>query len=388
MNIAYICTEKLPSPAVKGGAIQLMIDGVAPFIAKRHQLTIFSITDPALPPQEVVNGIEYIRFPKETYEHDVANELATRSFDVIHVFNRPAHVPKYKAASPESAIVLSLHNDMFSPLKISQEKAEQAIKESTFITSVSEYIKQTVIGRYRVPEQKIRVVYSGVDLEKYIPVWTEEGQSIRKRLRQKLGITNEKVILFIGRLSKTKGPHLLIQCMKDVLTKHPDAILVIVGGKWFSENGSNDYIRKLHQLSSPLHNRVIFTNYIPAEHIPHLFLIGDVFVCSSQWHEPLARVHYEAMAAGIPVITTNRGGNAEIIHHLHNGFVIDDYQNPSSFAKAIDYIFTQQKKAQNMAQIGRKQVEEQFQFQHVAARLDSIYCEAFTKNKQRMPLNG
>ncbi|MBS2770458.1 glycosyltransferase family 4 protein [Anoxybacillus rupiensis] len=380
MNIAYICTEKLPSPAIKGGAIQLMIDGIAPFISQTNKLTIFSITDPLLPVRECRNGIEYIRFPKETYEHDVAAELAKHSFDVIHVFNRPAHMAKYKEAAKQSSFVLSLHNDMFSPLKLCKEKAEQALQSSTLITAVSEYIKQTVIRRYHVPEQKIRVAYSGVDLEKYVPIWTEEGERIRRQLRQTFGIDDQKVIVFIGRLSKTKGPHLLIQCMPDLLLRHPDARLVIVGGKWFSENTWDDYVSMLHRLSAPLKNHIIFTNYIPSEQIPRMFLIGDVFVCSSQWHEPLARVHYEAMAAGIPIITTNRGGNPEIIRHLENGFVINHYHDATAFSKAIDYMFTHPEKAQEMARIGREEVERQFQFRHVAQRFAAIYEEAFTNH--------
>ncbi|MBA2874952.1 glycosyltransferase family 4 protein [Thermaerobacillus caldiproteolyticus] len=382
MKIAYICTGKLPSPAVKGGAIQLMIDGVAPFIARKHQLTIFSINNPILPPRETVNHINYIRFPKETYEKDVAVALTKQSFDVIHVFNRPINLIKYKEISPASAFVLSLHNDMFSPLKISKELAEKALNESALITSVSEYIKQTVTRRYEVPEEKIKVIYSGVDLEKYVPSWTIEGQQIRELVRQKFGVSNKKVILFIGRLSKTKGPHILIECMNTVLSNHPDATLVIVGGKWFSENGWNDYVEYLHHLASPFGNNVIFTNYIPSEKIPQILLMGDVFVCSSQWHEPLARVHYEAMAAGIPIITTNRGGNTEVISHLQNGLVIDDYKNPYAFSEAINYIFTNKEKAKEMAVNGRKLIEEQFQFRHVANRLEAVYVEAFYKNTQ------
>ena len=59
--------------------------------------------------------------------------------------------------------------------------------------------------------------------------------------------------------------------------------------------------------------------------------MGDLFVCSSQWNEPLARVHYEAMAAGIPIITTNRGGNAEVMNQGKNGIIIDDYDQPKAF---------------------------------------------------------
>ncbi|AOL98940.1 Putative glycosyltransferase YtcC [Bacillus subtilis] len=52
MKLAFICTEKLPAPAVRGGAIQMMIDGVTPYFSSRYDLTIFSIEDPALPKEK------------------------------------------------------------------------------------------------------------------------------------------------------------------------------------------------------------------------------------------------------------------------------------------------------------------------------------------------
>ncbi|MEX2103902.1 MAG: glycosyltransferase, partial [Bacilli bacterium] len=70
------------------------------------------------------------------------------------------------------------------------------------------------------------------------------------------------------------------------------------------------------------------------------FLIGDIFVCSSQWQEPLARVHYEAMGAGLPIITTHRGGNAEVIKTGENGIVIEDYSNPQAWAATISYLLS------------------------------------------------
>lgn len=114
LKLAFICTEKLPSPAIRGGAIQMMIDGVAPYFSSRYELTIFSIEDPDLPQQETKNGVRYIHLPKNHYREAVANELRKSSFDLIHVFNRPLNVPLYKKAAPNSRVVLSLHNEMFS----------------------------------------------------------------------------------------------------------------------------------------------------------------------------------------------------------------------------------------------------------------------------------
>ncbi|AST00256.1 glycosyl transferase [Geobacillus thermocatenulatus] len=378
MKIAYVCTEKLPAPAVRGGAIQMMIDGIAPLIARRHELTIFSIADPLLPPEETDGDIRYIRFPKATYETDVARALAAHKFDVVHVFNRPVPLIDYQAAAPQSAFVLSLHNDMFSPLKMTANQAKRALDACTLLTAVSEYIKQTVTDRYLVDPKKIKVIYSGVNLAQYIPVWTEEGRRIRQSERKAYGLTDKKVVLFLGRLSKTKGPHLLIQCLPSLLTRHPETALVIAGGKWFNDNSRSEYIDWLYELASPMADRIIFTNYVPHNHIPKLLLIADVFVCSSQWHEPLARVHYEAMAAGIPVVTTNRGGNAEIVRHGETGFVIDDYQNPHAFFEAIDYMLVNKHEAETMAKNARMLVEQQFQFHHVAKRFETVYIEAYS----------
>ncbi len=106
--------------------------------------------------------------------------------------------------------------------------------------------------------------------------------------------------------------------------------------------------------------------------------MADVFVCSSQWQEPLARVHYEAMAAGVPVITTDRGGNAEVIKHKVNGYIVRDYTSATSFANAINYMLTNKEKASAMAVKGRQLVDSNYTFEHVAQRLNNIYMGAYS----------
>ena len=91
----------------------------------------------------------------------------------------------------------------------------------------------------------------------------------------------------------------------------------------------------LKEISKELKGPVIFTGYLSPTEIPKYYSIGDIFVNMSQWKEPLARVHYEAMAAGLPIITTNRGGNAEVMQEGVNGFVMNDYTNPRVLEKNI-----------------------------------------------------
>lgn len=373
MKLGLICTEKLPSPAVRGGAIQTMIDGVSPFLAKQHDLTIFSITDPLLPDRETRNTVHYIRFPSEHYADDVAQELTQHNFDVIHVFNRPNQIVNYKKAAPDSRFILGLHNEMLSEAKISDELGQEAVRLVDQIVTISGYIKKTVVDRFPDAASKIRVVYSGIDLNRFTPSWTRQGVDIRQRMRQKYDINHQKVILFVGRLSRSKGPHLLIEAMKQLVASHPDTELVIAGGKWFSDDGVNPYVRALYQLAAPLGDHVCFTKYVPLEQIPELFSIADVFVCSSQWQEPLARVHYEAMAAGVPIITTNRGGNSEVIKDMENGLLLDDYNKVNSFVGSIDFLLSDPQTAETLARRGRKFVTAHHQFYQVAKRLDDVY---------------
>ncbi|WP_258535509.1 glycosyltransferase family 4 protein [Bacillus sp. 03113] len=369
----------LPVPPIRGGAVQILIDGVTQHLSKKHELTIYCISDPDLPNHEIVNDVEYIRVPNEDYEFHVGKELAKKNknndyYDIVHVFNRPKNVLIYKSSMPESRFVVSLHNEMFKEGKISLEIGNLVIQAVDQIMTISDYIGRTIISRFPSAKNKIKTVYSGISLQQYKPLWDINAQVARNTLRQKYGVSDQKVILFVGRLSPVKGPDVLLKAMQQVIEKHPDTSLVIVGSKWFSDDRIDDYGQSLRQLAEEIgQDKVIFTGFVPPYEIPSYFLVGDIFVCSSQWQEPLARVHYEAMGTGLPIITTNRGGNAEIIKHLKNGMIIDDYTNPEAFSEALSFLLSDEKAAVTLAKAGRADVEDHFGFEHVSQRLENLY---------------
>ncbi|TMW72947.1 glycosyltransferase family 4 protein [Alteribacter natronophilus] len=364
-----ICTESLPAPAVKGGAIQMFIDGTAPFAAAALDLTVCSITDPSLPENEVQNGIRYVRFPKEVYTESVAAHLTEEDYDFAHVFNRPLDFLTYADAAPRTQFVLGLHNDMLAPEKISAEDGERVIESAAGIVTISNFIRKKVTERFPEAEGKTRVVYSGVDLGLFPDRKSEEGTLLRNIYRKRYGVENRTVVLFAGRLSRNKGPHILMDALIPLLSKYPDLVLMVAGGKWFSDDGMNRYTRKLQWKAAKLKGRVIFTGFVPAHLIGNLFLAGDIFVCPSLWEEPLARVHYEAMAAGIPVITTDRGGNGEVVLHRQNAWLISDCMNPVLYTEAIDYCLQNPSFTSVLTENGRTLVETAFQFRHAAERL-------------------
>jgi spore coat protein SA len=379
MKVALVCSEKLPVPPIQGGAIQLYIEGIVPFLSKKHQVTVFSIAHPNLKDQEVVNQVEYFRIPvssksKQKYVALVAEELTRRKFDLVHIFNRPKSFRTFYQASPESKFILSLHNEMFAANKITQEEACFCLETVDQVITVSNFIKNTVEIKYPVAVGKVRTIYSGVNPADFYPVWTEEAREIRDRIKRQFGIGNGKVVLLVTRFSKKKGVHLVIEAMQEVLRRHPQTILLVVGSKWYGSNKVDEYVAYVHRLAQELpENQVIFTGFIPPKQVVEFYACGDVFVCASQWQEPLARIHYEGMAAGLPIITTARGGNPEVIEGYGNGMVIKDYKNGQEFAAAINYLLENSETALAMGHRGRKLAEEKYHWGRVAQEIMEVY---------------
>lgn len=375
MKIALICTEKLPVPPISGGAIQIYIEGILPELSKRHEITVFSIKNESLPDEEEINGVKYIRVAGNNRTEYVRNiELKLDDcYDLIHVFNRPRWVVTLSKKLPKTKFSLSLHNEMIHEAKIPRDMALTCIKRVEFITTVSKFIADGVLKLYPEAEGKIYTVYSGVDIDKFKPVMSEEGIQNKETLKKELGIEHKKVVLFVGRLGEKKGADKLITAMKSVMDIRFDVALVIIGSKWYGANTTDDYSKSVVSLSQSLNGPVIFTGYLSHEVIPAYYNVGDIFVCPSQWSEPLARVHYEAMAAGLPIITTNRGGNKEVIEGYNNGIVIDDFSNPDAFSEQILSLLDNPAKASTMGLQGRKLAEEKYSWNRVADDLLKLF---------------
>lgn len=375
MKIALICTEKLPVPPVSGGAIQIYIDGILPELSKHHEITVYSKKHESLPDEEEINGIKYIRAAgsdKTEYLKNIELKLDD-SYDLIHVFNRPRWVVTLGKKFPKTKFSLSLHNEMVHEEKIPRDMGLSCIKRVEFITTVSKFIADGVLKLFPEAAGKIYTVYSGVDVEKFKPVMSKEALQNKEALKKELGIADKKVVLYVGRISEKKGVDKLITAMKSVMETRSDVALVIVGSKWYGGNTTDDYAKSVAALSESLKGPVVFTGYLPNEMIPAYYNLSDIFVCASQWNEPLARVHYEAMAAGLPIITTNRGGNKEVVEGYGNGIVIDDYANPDAFAKQILSLLDNPAKATAIGRRGRKLAEEKYSWSRVANDLLALF---------------
>ncbi|MBM7553326.1 glycosyltransferase family 4 protein [Thalassobacillus pellis] len=380
MKILIICTEKLPVPPIRGGAIQTYIAGALPNLRHKHQITVLGRSDASLPDDELQDGVRYCRVGGgllEIYRDNVVDFLQSSSerYDLIHIFNRPRLVNPIRALAPNSKIVLSMHNDMFKPEKIDPEEGAAVVENVDKIITISNYIGQTIQDLFPAAAPKLQTIYSGVDLDRFVPSYSPKATTIRSRIRKEHNLTNKKVILYAGRLSPNKGIDVLIRAIPELAKKHKDIALVIMGSKWFSDNSITDYIAYVRALADRLPIPVIQTGFVSPDKIHEWFVASDLFVCTSQWQEPLARVHYEAMAAALPIVTTNRGGNTEVIEPHKNGIVVENPPNPGEFVEHISYLLSNPEKGKNMGRYGRTLAEQYYSWDRVVNDIASVWDE-------------
>lgn len=199
-----------------------------------------------------------------------------------------------------------------------------ALRKAVKIFSVCEDLRKVVI-KAGIPVEKVSVVPNGVDIKKFKP---REKMEARRELGLPL---DKKIILSIGGLVPRKGFHKVIGVLPKIKEKIPDVIYVIVGGA--SAEGNNERELKNMVKKLNLQNEVIFAGTQPYGRLCTWLSASDIF-CLATTNEGWANVFLEAMACGLPVVTTKVGGNEEVIVSEDYGSFFDGYDS-NEMAKKI-----------------------------------------------------
>lgn len=181
------------------------------------------------------------------------------------------------------------------------------------ILCVSQYVANQITAPNSpigpIEKDKTKVLYNCVDTKKFCPI---NDNMIKKFFREKYHINeNDKVIIFVGRLSKEKGIDKLLEAVK--LLKDSKIKVLIAGSLIHNSKVKDAYQKKLVELSKDIKEQIIFTGYINQEELVYLYNISNVAVLPSMWDEPAGLTMVEALSCGIPVITMNSGGIPEYV---------------------------------------------------------------------------
>jgi glycosyltransferase involved in cell wall biosynthesis len=242
---------------------------------------------------------------------------------------------------------------------------ESMLHRARKIIAVCEFTKWELTHYYKIPAHKIKVIHNGVDIKKFQPT------ADKRKIKAELGFNPDDIaIVSVGRLYARKGLFTLIESMPAVVKRFPNAKFIISG------KGQSDEMQKLisHATKLDVINNIVFTGYYPDKKLPKLYQAADVFAFSTFYeHHPFAVL--EALATGLPVVTTTVGGIPETIQSGKNGFLVKPFDE-KAFADRILYLLEHPKFASEMGAAARKTVVEQLDWRIVVQNAMKVYDEA------------
>lgn len=240
---------------------------------------------------------------------------------------------------------------------------KKTLKSVDKIIAVSKSVKKRII-QLRIRDNKIKVIYNGVDLKRFC-----QSREILERsniLKHKKNWTHKRILLNVGSLVPVKGQKYLIEAMRDVIKEFPDSILLICG--------DGPLKKPLHELVKRygLQDYVKFMGTIHPKDMHSYYTIADVFLLSSliEGH-PISLL--EAMAYSKPIVATKVGGIPETIKTQRNGLLIKK-QSPKKLAEAICTVLRDKKLAEAIRRNAGKSIKK-YSLDIQAKQMLAVYKE-------------
>ena len=365
MKIAILTSGIMPIPAVQGGAVENLIDFYLDYNNRHHlhDITVFCIWHPNIRNHSAleseVNHYQYIkqdslwakvnkyfyrkRHKNEYYHYSIESffeqayiKIHKQHYDIIIVENRPGFALKLKKRS-KTPCILHLHNDF---LCTETPKAKEIYDGYHQIICVSDYITKRVQDIEPTNQGKCKTVYNAIDILRFENAFPAK--------RYQLGLSeNNFVLIYSGRLTEEKGILQLIQAIK-LIKEIPLIKLMIIGASAYGrDKHPTSFIKKLEKESENIKEKIIFTGFINYDQVPSYLKMADIAVVPSMWEEPFGLTVVEAMAAGLPLITTRSGGIPEICEGIATIVERDNVVN--NLAAAILDLYQHPEKRQQMS---------------------------------------
>lgn len=194
-----------------------------------------------------------------------------------------------------------------------------ALARADRVVVVANSLKHAVVSLGADPD-KIERVGNGVDTERFLPV-------DRAAARERLGLPCDvPVLVSVGGLVPRKGFHRVIERIPALRERYPDLRYLIIGGA----SPEGDYRAQLEEQvrALGLEETVVFLGAVEPRQLREPLSAADVFVLSTA-NEGWANVFLEAMACGLPVVTTRVGGNPEVVENETLGRIVPPDDGPA-----------------------------------------------------------
>ncbi len=257
-----------------------------------------------------------------------------------------------------------------------------AIEMADSLIAVSEETREDIIQHFDVDENKIKVVYNGIDLEEYVVVNKTD-------VLETYGIDKAKpYVLFVGRITRQKGIVHLVNAIKYI---DAETQIVLCAGAPDTKEIAMEMEDAVTAASKTRKNIFWVDKMLDKKDVIQLYSHADVFCCPSIY-EPFGIINVEAMACETAVVASAVGGIKEVVVHNETGLLIPVEQqnsapfepiNPDQFsrdlAEGINVLIKDDQLRHKMAKQGRNRVEDHFDWKAIAKQTETIYKSLIDK---------
>ena len=251
-----------------------------------------------------------------------------------------------------------------------------AIEMADALIAVSEETKQDVLNNFNVDEDKIKVIYNGINLQEYVT--TSETSTLDEYKVDK----NKPYVLFVGRITRQKGIVHLVNAIKYI---DSDTQIVLCAGAPDTPEIAKEMEDAVNEVKKTRKNVIWIDKMVTKKEIIQLYSHAAVFCCPSIY-EPFGILNVEAMACNTAVVASAVGGIKEVVVNNETGILVPvEQQNsapfepldPEKFAKdlanGVNKLIKNPELRASMAEKGRKRVEDYFDWTSIAKQTEELY---------------
>lgn len=334
-------------------------------------------------------GVEHITLPVYSKNYFVmrknadtlAKLIKEKNVDIIHARSRaPAWSAKWAAQKANIPFLTTFHGAYnMGPFKI-KRGYNKVMAEGDLVIAVSEFIKRHIMENYGTPEERIRLIHRGVDIDRFDAKKVTPDRMIA--LAKKWRVPEDMpVIMLPGRLTRWKGQTVLLDALARM--EHKNLRCLLVG----SDQGRVGYRRELENKIKKLNLEGTVQLVDNCTEMEVAYMLTDIAISASTDPEAFGRVVPEAQAMGRIVIGTNHGGATETIQDGVTGFLVPP-ADPDALAKALDKALSMTpEERETMAKKSIERVRSEFSKALMCSKTLDVYAELLNaKEKDKAKL--
>ena len=290
--------------------------------------------------------------------------ILRRRIQIVHSHRAHAHAVGLLASAMTGRPFIVGRHTALPPKDNLGSRVKYLSRKVTRYVAISRAVADVLIG-YGVPEEKVAVIFTGVDTERFGPHVDGAG------VRQEFGVSPDAPL--IGKISNlygtSKGHDVFLEAARAVAEAVPDALFLLAGNA--TDSG------KLEKMAGDLGigNRVILAGH--RDDVPEIMAALDVLVNCPRSREGLSLVLLEGMAAGRAVVGTRVGGIPEIVRDGETGLLVAP-GDPGALASALLRLLHDPQLASGLAAGGARYVRENLTIDQMVERTERLYTELLT----------